>query len=136
MGRLQGMGMLATLALLAMSCVAIGGDRLVTVREVLANSSAFQGQRVRLRGNGVVVAARPLCPGHVGLDTRVQFWDADGGMMAATVPSPLGDDDRKQGMQLPIYTATVRIFDGDEGCEGQVTRQRIAYLEVTGVALP
>jgi hypothetical protein len=141
-GILATLAMLALLAVLAVSCVPFaptgpgGGDRLVTVREVLADPAAFQGKQVRLRGRGVIMAATLLCPGHVGLDTRLQFWDAAGDLMAATKPAPLPGNDTKEGMQLPVYTATVRIFEGDEGCPGQVTRQRIPYLEVTGMALP
>lgn len=136
MRRLPGYGLLGIVALLVASCVLIGNDSLVTVRQVLADPAAFQGKQVRLRGHGVVLAASILCPDHVGLDTRRQFWDEAGSLMAATVPVSLPGDDRKEGSPLPVYTARVLIFEGNQGCGAQATWQRIPYLEVTGVALP
>lgn len=128
--------LIVVLIILTLAGCTAGGQvpQTVTVREVLQNPTAFEGQRVKIEGYGTIMATYPLCPGYVGLDTRRKFVDANDDLITATLGEQVSESDViHQGEALRTFEGIVRVFNGEIGCPDRIRTERIPYLEIVGV---
>ena len=103
----------------------------VSVAEVQANYSAYEGQLVSVRGYGVVMMTAPLCPGYTSLDTRLNFLgEADSSIPAVLSSSAQGVD---RGEALREFQVYIRLFSGEIGCPGGLQTAAFPYLEILAV---
>lgn len=53
-------------------------EPVLTVTEIQQEYAAYVDQLVSVRGYGIIMMTVPLCPGYVGMDTRMDFVDEEG----------------------------------------------------------
>jgi hypothetical protein len=103
----------------------------ITVAELQENYSSYEGQLVRVRGYGVIMMSAPLCPGYVGMDTRLSFLgEGDNSIHAIVTASALGAE---RSENLREFQAYVRTFNGEIGCPGSLQTVTFPFLEIVGV---
>jgi hypothetical protein len=106
-------------------------EPVLTITGILQDYAAYEDQLVRLRGYGVVEAMMPLCPGYVGMDTRMAFVDAEGNNINAKLVGNLWEAMKTD--ELRDFLGVVRLFSGDLGCPGNVTNANFPYFEIVEV---
>lgn len=73
----------------------------------------------------------PLCPGYVGMDTRLSFiGEADSSMRAMVTASAQWTE---RSDNLRGFQGYVRLFNGEIGCPGSLQTLTFPYLEIVGV---
>jgi hypothetical protein len=103
----------------------------LTISIIKENPGAYAGQLVSLRGYGVVVMSLPLCPGHVGMDTRKQFIDEQQNDIPAVVTASAPGAEKSDTLRL--FLGTVKIFSGEMGCPGSIGNVIFPYFEITEI---
>ena len=104
---------------------------LLTAMEIYQDPSSYVGQLVSLRGYGIAEAAMPLCPGYVGMDTRMVFIDEQQENITAKLATSMELAARSGTLRL--FLGYVRNFSGDLGCPGNVSNVTIPYFEIIEV---
>ena len=102
--------------------------RQVTISEIKQNPESYLGKLVSLHGYGIVAMMAPLCPGYTGMDTRTKFIDEQQNDIPAVVAATASGAER--GTAVRVFLGYVRIFSGDVGCPGNVSRVNFPYFEI------
>jgi hypothetical protein len=73
----------------------------------------------------------PLCPGDVGMDTRLSFVDeADSSIYAEVTASAPGAE---RGDNLHEFQGYVRVYNGEIGCPGSLQTTTFPYFEIMAI---
>jgi hypothetical protein len=103
----------------------------VSIADIQKNYRSFEGQLISVRGYGFVMMTAPLCPGHVGMDTRLSFLsEADSSIYARLIAFA---KDAERSDTLRDFQVYVRVFNGEIGCPGNMQTLIFPYLEIVGV---
>lgn len=105
----------------------------VGIGMILQNPEAFRDAFVRIQGHGLIMATVPLCPGHVGLDTRQQFVDAEGQKIVAITHGAPSQEMLYDAEKMRLFEGYIRIFQGMIGCPGSAREETVPYFEITAV---
>jgi hypothetical protein len=73
----------------------------------------------------------PLCPGYVGMDTRLSFVDESNENIVAVVTATAPGAER--GDALREFQGYVRVFNGEIGCPGSLRTEIIPYFEIVAI---
>jgi len=106
-------------------------EPLLTITGILQDYSAYEDQLVRVRGYGVIEAMMPLCPGHVGMDTRMAFVDEEENNITAKLAGNLWE--AMKGDELRDFQGYVRVFSGEIGCPGSLRSETFPYFEIVAI---
>jgi hypothetical protein len=109
------------------------GAGLVTIEQINGSPDQFRDKAVKVRGAGIAVATYPLCPGYVGFDRRVVFFESPSGGPSICAVNRLPSGVRSHYDTPQVFEGYVRVFSGDIGCPGEVKHETFPYLEITGV---
>jgi hypothetical protein len=107
---------------------------MVTIAQIQSAPDQFRDKPVRIRGVGISVATFPLCPGYVGFDKRVVFFENAGGGPSIYAVDKLPGGVRSHYDSPQVFEGYMRVFSGEVGCPGQVKQETFPYLEITGMA--
>jgi hypothetical protein len=104
---------------------------ILTINDIKANYVEYEGKLVSILGYGMVMMTAPLCPGYVGMDTRLNFMDAtDGNIPAVVVTSEV---QAERYSDVHEFRGYVRVFNGESGCPGSVQNQVFPFFEIVEV---
>jgi len=103
----------------------------LTVAQVKGDYMAYEGLLAGMQGYGVIMMTAPLCPGYVGMDTRIFFVDAQQENIVAVLTATAEGAQRSD--TLREFQAHVRVFNGQIGCPGSLGNVTFPYLEIVGI---
>ena len=107
-------------------------EPLLTITGILQNYTAYKDQLVRVQGYGIIEMMMPLCPGYVGMDTRMAFVDAEEENITARLTGDIWEEAVKKDT-LRDFLGYVRIFSGEVGCPGSLQTETFPYFEIITV---
>ena len=106
-------------------------EPLLTITGILQDYATYEDQLVRVRGYGVIEAMMPLCPGYVGMDTRMAFVDSAENNINASLAGNTWE--AMNSSVLRDFRGYVRVFNGELGCPGSVGKASFPYFEIIEV---
>jgi hypothetical protein len=118
------------------ACAAVGSTptpsaTIFSIPDIQENYSSFEGQLITVRGYGVIMMTVPLCPGYIGMDTRLSFiGESDNTIYAVVTTSSQGMD---RSDSLREFQAYVRVFSGEIGCQNSLRTETFPFLEIIGI---
>ena len=103
----------------------------ISVVEIQENYQSYDGQLVRVRGYGVIMMTAPLCPGYVGMDTRLSFMGEAASSIYAVLTETAQGAERSESLRE--FQGYVRVYKGEIGCPGSVQNAAFPYFEVVSI---
>jgi hypothetical protein len=103
----------------------------VSIADIQANYSSYESQLVSVRGYGVIMMTVPLCPGYVGMDTRLSFVGEEDNQITTVVTA--SDPGAERSDSLREFQGYVSVFNGEIGCPGSLRTETFPYLEIVAI---
>ena len=107
-------------------------EPLLTITGIMQDYADYKDQLIRVRGYGIIEAMMPLCPGHVGMDTRMAFVDEVRDNITARLAGNIYEQAAEHDI-LRDFLGYVRIFSGEMGCPGSVRTETFPYFEIVAI---